>query len=264
MSKKQHVLILVAVGFALSAAVTVTAQVRLKGQGVSKTASFNGQLATMDDGSGKFAYRPSNIVQRVLQTALNAKANVLIDVAQGQGLEASVSKLVLANDYVILTLMRPDEQQHEIHDVWQVEKFVQGNKDWEEVCKAPSLIRELDKIDAVTAKSVEAAWESVWNDLRGPLWSVEKRLMSEPGFNSLSAQEKQDRVFAEMQKLPKKSPAQIQAETIARWSGLLETTRACLTKAQRAEFDGFVSRHEAALAKASSGVVPPPGLFAAK
>ena len=264
MSKKQHVLIVVAAGLTISAAVTVSAQVRLKSPGVTKAGEFSGQVATRDDGSGKFAYKKSNVVQQVLQASLNAKANVLIDVAQEQGHEASVSKLVLANDYIMLTLMRPDQQQHEIHDVWQVEKFVPGNKDWAEVCKAPSLIRELDKIDPAAAKKIEAAWEKVWDDLRDPLWAVEKRLLAEPGFNSLSAQEKQDRVFTEMQKLPKKAPAQIQAETIARWSGLLETTRLFLNKAQQAEFDGFVSRHEAALAKASSGVIPPPGLFAAK
>lgn len=218
------------------------------------------QVASMS-GDSDAPGMQTNAAVKLLQIALNCKANALIDMALEQNQQVVVNRLVLANDYVMLTTQRPEQQKHTIEKVWQIKKWAPGSKEWAEVAKAPSLVKELTNVSPAVCAKIQAQVDKVWDELKSPLVEVESRLLKDDSFNKLSKQEQQMRVYNEMQKLPKKSTAQRGAWSVSLWANALNFARELLNPKQRAELDSFVKSHSEALTKATVGMKTPESIL---
>lgn len=217
------------------------------------------QIASKDQ-PGAHPYQAPNEIQHILQLCLNERANYLIELAINENNQDTVGKLVRANDSVMLSLQRPDEQQHTIVDVWQVDKWKPNDADWAQVSRTPSLVKELLEVDPAICQKAGLREKEIWDQIISPLHAVEHRLLEDPAFRNLSPQEQQDAVAAEMRKLPQKKPVDRMADAVVVWNQLLNYTRGLLSGKQLQEFDAFIARHEQAMNAAAVGLrIPPPG-----
>lgn len=258
MEKSLRILGLVSV---LGAVGIVTGQVQRVGRVLT---GQGGQVASRVDnceGAGsKRASTPETVLQQILSWHFSNLQNQAIEVAKEQGREEAVGDVIKVNCYHMLTLMRPDQQQHEMHDVWQVQAFVPNDAGWKAVCTAPSLAKEILSVDLKAAKEIQDAWEADGRESVKDVTALGKRLLQEPGFKQLSPQDQNGRFRAEYSKLlaqmPKRTPAQNYGLAVDRSRKILAFAFERLNDRQIAEIKRFAERYDRDLNAVMAGKRP--------
>jgi hypothetical protein len=204
--------------------------------------------------------KPENVLQQLIEWNFCLQQNHAIELAKEQGRNQTVDDVIKLNCYHMLTVMEPDQQQHEMHDVWQTDVYVPNDAGWAAVCRAPSLAREILTIDPLVAQKIQTAWDEVSREDVKDVRELGERLMKEPGFNELSAQEKNVRFHEEykkvLAKMPKRTPAQNYALALDKSNKFIIHAMALVNDRQHAEVRAFLERYERDLREVMAGKRP--------
>lgn len=217
-----------------------------------------GQIASKDgDHGGRPAYKASNAVQKVLKWHFINRQNAEIELAQATGKDSVVDNVIKVNCYYVLTVEQPDEQKHEINDVWQTSKWVPNDAGWAAVSKAPSLVHELLTVDTETLSKVQAKWDEVEDAFMKPYRDAIHRAAATPGFDSLPELERNRLIQKETDKVNAgRSIVERSAASVVRSKKVIDYVRSLLSPAQKAEFDQILGQFNKALDNVVAGKAP--------
>jgi hypothetical protein len=200
------------------------------------------------------SYVKPNVVQELLRYCIITEGNALGDKAKAEGRPSVLTKIVETYCYHTLTTMRPDEQQHEIHDVWQIGVWKKDGS-WDHIAAAPSLAKEILNVDAVTAKKVNALWEKSVDQVMGPYIELSKRLWEQAGHDR-----------AKYDALYKVEHAKLRASMVKNAAGkpsspnvmksLVDEAKAVMPKAMAMEFEQFYLNCRRDMIAVAAGATP--------
>lgn len=210
-----------------------------------------------NDHASPHPYVEPNTVQKQMQFAFIGKQNQFIEQVTASGREDLVAGLIKVNCYAMLTVMRPDEQQHEMHDVWQVDVWVPRDPQWAAVCKAPSMVNSLLKVSPEVCAKIQAEADRLSDLAMAPFRAMMNRLEADPAYRALSKEEQIERMRAENRKLyAGRSKADLAAENGTRCDRMLNFIRPLLNRAQQSEFDTIRAQFDSGVASVMKGQTP--------
>jgi hypothetical protein len=234
---KTHTKILAAFGamacvaISLGQAYSSAGQARDKKGGVEYATTADGQrYRALKDTVGGFQAEPLNAVQRVLSYHLINVQNHLIE---KHGDDQVTAKVILGHCESQLTLRTPQQQKHEIYDVWDIDLWTPGPQ-WEALVGTPSLADAILRIDPKVEKEIAAFEDRVSDEFMKPMRDFIKR----EGLAGLPKEEAQRR-------LQEWSASQYAGVTmversrraVERSQRVLDFARTRLNAEQRAEMD---------------------------
>jgi len=215
------------------------------------------QLAGKSPATANHAYVESNVLQSIMQWHFCALQNAAIDVADEQNREDLVANIIKVNCYYMLALMRPDQQMHEIHDVWSVQQWVPNDNGWQAVCKSPTLVKEILTVTPDVATKVQQKWDDVSEAFVRPHREAMRRAAETPGFDNLSKVEQHKLIQAANQKvIGGRTRVQLSAANVARTQSVLDFARSIVTRAQRDEIDMLLAKYDKELKAVIAGRAP--------
>lgn len=183
---------------------------------------------------GPWKFEAPTAAQHVLKSWIISETNRLIDLAKAQSQPERVQGIIEAQCYYILTTMRPDEQKHEMYDVWNVDVWQAGGK-WDHVTSAPSLVNALAKIEAKQNATISAIWDKAREDHMRPYMELSRRITKEVGNDQVRHHQ---RYTEELRKLQgEKSKSDVATDRMTRLRPALNAVYGQLNAAQKREWD---------------------------
>jgi len=254
MEKSLRILGLIGVIGSVAIVAAQTNQVR---QPVGERAQSVTQAGAGQVAAPTTAYRPDNSLQRAMRYHMSNLQNLEIETAKEQGKDQLVDDIIKVNCYYTLATMRPDQQKHEMTDVWQVQQFVPNDPGWKAVCAAPTMVKEVLALDAKVDQKIGAAMATDVNVYQKLARDISQKLSKEPGFDSWPQEVKVARFKAlydaEKAKLPARTPAQNYADACKRSAKILNDATAMLRDSQSAEVHRIFALYDADMKRATSG-----------
>lgn len=195
---------------------------------------------------------PQNEAVSAMRSQISGQVNTLWHEAKAAGRGDAAERLMQVACWSALTTMTPDQQKHEIQNVWQLGKY-KPNGDWDHVTKAPSLVNSLLDVPAEKSAKIKSLRDAARRSAMAPYDDlterVNDRVRQEGGdFSAIyNADLKKLHVelasqYARRNKLsldtsnPDAVPAMLARQTAEAYEPVFLKIRSLLTKEQQAEW----------------------------
>lgn len=230
-----------------------------RGSANGDRATINGQLyqAVRNQHPGPWTFAPPTGAQKVLQRYIPAETNRLIELAEASGKSGRISKIIEVQCYYMLAVMRPDEQKHEIYDVWNVDVWKPGGQ-WDHVISAPTLVHDLAVMSDTQGQAVRAAFAKRENEWMQPFMDLNHRIAEEVGKDM---ERFRSRYNEELKKLiGSRTKADLGQAYVAKLEQGMKEAYALLTPVQKREWDLILSNLKSDALAAYNGDSPELGI----
>lgn len=250
---------IVAQQVASSAGQGSNSQLSRRGSADGDRATINGQpfRAVRNQHPGPWTFTPPTGAQKVLQRYIPAETNRLIALAEASGKGARISKIIEVQCYYMLAVMRPDEQKHEIYDVWNVDVWKPGGQ-WDHVTSAPPLVHELASMSDAQGQAIHAAFARREDEWMQPFMDLNHRIAKEVGKDM---ERFRTRYNEELKKLiGGRTKADLGQAYVAKLEQGMKEAYALLTSSQKREWDLILSNFKSDALAAYNGESPELGI----
>lgn len=200
-------------------------------QGGGEVRSANGDLYRAASSTvGGYKAEPMTVMQGVLSRHMVNIQNHLIEKYNN---EKVTSEVILGHCESQLLLRTPNQQKHELFDVWDIDVWKPGPK-WDAMVDTPSLVNELLRVDPKVEKEIAALENRLWDEFMKPMQDFIKR----EGLADMPKDEAQRRLQAwNQQHYAGVTMVERSRRAVERSQKVIDFARTKLTQQQAAEMD---------------------------
>jgi hypothetical protein len=238
------------------AAVVCTVAIVAAQQSAARKGGGSGQVGdSLATASKTPAALKENAVVHVMLRYFSGRQNYELNNAKARGREDLVDPIIRAACAGMLMVKTPEQQKYEIEQVWQTSKWVPNNPGWAAVCRTPSLVNELLKLDASALAKVEAFGDQRWTQLMKPYDDISDRIFAMPEYKAAKTQQERNVIHQkyynpELAKIPQSVRSQRAMDADREIMDFAEST---LTGAALAEFKKIRARADKVIDDAAAG-----------